>query len=279
MSTSANRSSQAAQSLRLVIFDLDGVIYRGELLLPHAAETVTWARERGLAVRFITNNSTRTRSYYSQRLSGFGISTLPEHIMTSAYATALYLESRGDDGAKVLVIGEQGLREETAAMGFEVLLPPHGDGAGYVVVGMDRAFNYTTLCTAMSAILAGAEFIASNRDPSFPTENGLLPGGGTMVAAIETAVGSPPRLIGKPETRMLELVLGEVGCGPREAIIIGDRLDADIQAGRAAGLRTALVLTGVSSAEDAHRAPAQMRPEHVIQTLRELPALLGERNP
>jgi HAD superfamily hydrolase (TIGR01457 family) len=265
-------------SLRLLVFDLDGVIYRGERLLPQAAETVAWARERGLAVRFLTNNSTVTRDEYARRLGEFGIPTPPAEIMTSAYATALYLKSRGDNRATVLVVGEGGLREEIAAAGLTVAVAPQGDGARYVVVGMDHAFNYGSLRTAMSAILAGAEFIASNRDATFPVEDGLLPGGGTIVAAIETAVGFSPRLIGKPETRMVELLLSQAGCQPAEAVIVGDRLDTDIKAGRAAGIHTALVLTGISSADDVRRAPDDMRPEWVIDTLAELPPLLMEHS-
>jgi HAD superfamily hydrolase (TIGR01457 family) len=265
-------SAHRMPPLRAVIFDLDGVIYRGKRLLPHAAEAVAWARERGLAVRFLTNNSTITRGEYSQRLGEFGIPTPAEQVMTSAYATALYLESRGNGRGKVLVVGEGGLREEIAQAGFEVV--QSADGARYVAVGMDRAFNYEMLCAAMQAILNGAEFIASNRDTTFPIENGLLPGGGTVVAAIEAAVGHPPILIGKPTTRMLELLLADLGCEPAEVLIVGDRLDTDIKVGRAVGLRTALVLTGISSAEEASAAPNEMRPEWVIESLAELPPLL-----
>jgi phosphoglycolate/pyridoxal phosphate phosphatase family enzyme len=270
-------SQDRRKALRAVLFDLDGVIYRGKTVLPHAADTVAWARERGLAVRFLTNNSTVTRDDYSRRLGEFGIPTPPGEIMTSAYATALYLKSRGDDSATVLVVGEGGLRDEIAAVGLRVILPPAGDGVRYVVVGMDRAFNYASLHTAMSAILSGAEFIASNRDPTFPVENGLLPGGGTIVAAIESAVGFAPLLIGKPETLMVELVLADVECQPAQALIVGDRLDTDIKTGRAAGLHTALVLTGISSADDVRRAPEGMKPEWVLETLAQLPPLIEER--
>jgi HAD superfamily hydrolase (TIGR01450 family) len=162
-------------------------------------------------------------------------------------------------------------------VGLHVVLPPAGDGVRYVVVGMDRAFNYASLHTAMSAILSGAEFIASNRDPTFPVENGLLPGGGTIVAAIESAVGFAPLLIGKPETLMVELVLADVECQPAQALIVGDRLDTDIKTGRAAGLHTALVLTGISSADDVRRAPEGMKPDWVLETLAQLPPLIEER--
>lgn len=262
---------------RLLVFDLDGVIYRGAKLLPHAVETVAWAREKGLLVRFMTNNSTVTRSEYARRLSGFGIPTPLEHIMTSAYATALHLRAQAGGKGRVLVVGEGGLREETAAMGFEVVLPPQGDSARYVIVGMDRGFTYASLRTAMAAILAGAQFIASNRDATFPVEEGLLPGGGTIVAAIETAVGFPPLLIGKPTTRMLDLVLQESGCPPAQTVVVGDRLDTDIKMGRAGGTVTVLVLTGISSAQDARTAPADMRPDRVIETLEQLPPLLQEQ--
>lgn len=262
--------------VRAVIFDLDGVIYRGQSVLPHAAETVAWVRERGLIVRFLTNNSTLTRADYSRRLGDFGISTPSQHIMTSAYATALYLKSHGKHGDKVLVVGEGGLRDEIAAAGFNVAQWSSCDGARYVAVGMDRAFSYDMLRAAMAAILAGAEFIASNRDATFPVEDGLLPGGGTVVAAIETAVGLPPLLIGKPTTRMIEALLSEIGCAPGETLLVGDRLDTDIQTGRAAGVRTALALTGISSADEACAAPEETRPDFVIETLAALRPLLAE---
>ena len=271
-------ANNPAPTLKAVIFDLDGVIYRGKSLIPHAAEAVRWARARGLCVRFLTNNSTLTRDDYSQRLEEFGIPTPPEHVMTSAYATAAYLKACGEPGAKVLVVGEGGLRAEIAAVGFDVVPASNADGARYVAVGMDRQFRYEMLRAAMAAILAGAEFIASNRDTTFPIENGgLLPGGGTIVAAIEAAVGFPPLLIGKPTPRMLEMVICEVGCKPAEAVIVGDRLDTDVQVGRAVGVHTALVLTGITTADEACAAPESMRPEWVLETLAELPRVLGEQ--
>jgi len=263
--------------LRAVIFDLDGVIYRGQRLLPQAPEAVAWARGRGLGVRFLTNNSTITRDEYSRRLGGFGIPTPPEDIMTSAYATVLYLKSRGNDAAKVLVVGEGGLRQEIAAVGLEVVQWSNAQDARYVAVGMDRAFCYDMLRAAMHAILGGAEFIASNADATFPVEDGLLPGGGTIVAAIETAVGFAPVVIGKPSTRMLDLLLSDLRCAPGEVVIVGDRLDTDIKVGRDAGMHTALVLTGISSAQEARVAPEEIRPEWIIETLAELPPLLEER--
>jgi 4-nitrophenyl phosphatase len=271
-------ANNRAPTLKAVVFDLDGVIYRGKTLIPHAAEAVQWARDRGLCVRFLTNNSTLTRDDYSNRLDKFGIPTPPDHVMTSAYATAAYLKACGEPGAKILVVGEGGLRAEIAAVGFEIVEPANADGARYVAVGMDRQFCYDMLRAAMTAVLAGAEFIASNRDTTFPIENGgLLPGGGTIVAAIEAAVGFPPVLIGKPTPRMLEMVICDLGCKPDEAVIVGDRLDTDIQVGRAVGVHTALVLTGITTAEQACAAADDMRPDWVLETLAQLPCVLGEQ--
>ncbi|MDO8588283.1 MAG: phosphoglycolate/pyridoxal phosphate family phosphatase [Armatimonadota bacterium] len=259
------------EALKAYIFDLDGVIYRGDELQPGAAETVNALRSRGERVYFLTNNSTQSRSQYADKLTKLGIPARPDEIMTSAYAAALYLRQVKPDGRRVYVVGESGLKEELEQTGAEVVEEPDGLPIDFVVAGLDRQFNYEKLFNAQQAIYRGAEFVATNRDPTFPLEEGLLcPGGGAIVAAIETATGVEPRLIGKPETYSLEMVMTLAGAEPAQTVIIGDRLDTDILVGRKAGAHTILVLTGVATEEEAHDAPDEMKPERIIRSLKDL---------
>lgn len=250
------------------IFDLDGVIYRGNEPQPDAIETVARLRSSGDSVFFLTNNSTQTRQQYADKLTGMGIPTIPDDIMTSACAAALYLAETGGRGKRAYVVGEEGIREELKAVGIQVV---EQEPADYVVVGIDRLFTYQKLLNAQQAILHGAQFIATNRDVTYPLEEGrVIPGGGSIVAAVEAATGKTPILIGKPEIYSVKMVLEKAGSRPEDAVVIGDRLDTDILAGRRAGTRTVLVLTGVSTREDAESAPLEMRPDRVIERLGEL---------
>ena len=266
-----------AHPVDLVIFDLDGVIYRGEQPMPGAAQAVAWLRERGYLVRFLTNNSTRSRQDYVERLESFGVPCTAEEVMTSAYATAWYFREQGLSG-RAMVVGEQGLAQELQAVGLEVYPAAEersAELADFVVVGLDRGFDYTRLLHAQQAILRGAAFIATNRDPTFPVEGRIIPGGGCMVSAIETAVGRPALTIGKPEPYTVELMLRQAAREPRQAVIVGDRVDIDVLVGRRTGTWTVLVLTGVGTREEAAQAPARERPHQVIPDLETLPQALA----
>lgn len=253
---------------KLAIFDCDGVIYRGGRRLPHALETFRVLRKERVPCRFITNNSTQTRKEYLDKLLGMGIEAELGEIHSSAHASRLYLDGAARPGARVLVVGEKGLREEISAS-FEVVPHTAWSGAQYVVVGMDREFTYEKLKSAFLALRAGARLIATNRDPTFPMEGGaILPGGGSIVAAIEAAAGREGFLIGKPAPFMLERALEETGADPGASLLIGDRASTDILAGKRAGVRTLLVLTGVTSAGEARALPAALRPDFVSPDLR-----------
>jgi 4-nitrophenyl phosphatase len=259
------------EAFKAYIFDLDGVIYRGDELQLGAAETIQTLRSRGDKVHFLTNNSTQSRQQYADKLTRLGVSADPEDVMTSAYATALYLREKTPGECRAYVVGESGLREELESVGVEVVDELDGRPIHFVVAGLDREFSYRKLFNAQQAILRGAEFVATNCDPTFPLEEGLIsPGGGTMVAAIQTATAVAPRVIGKPETYSLEKVMALVGATTEETLIIGDRLDTDILVGRKAGVHTALVLTGVTTEEEARNAPEEMKPDWIIRTLAEL---------
>ena len=263
----------------LFIFDLDGVIYTGQTVLPHAAETVSQLTAAGHLVTYLTNNSAQTRAGYRAKLAGMGIDAPEETIMTSAYATALRLETDGARGASVLVVGQAGLLEELQAVGLRLVESAPDARADYVVVGIDRQFTYPKMLAAQQAILHGAHFIATNRDPIYPLEGGRVePGSGSIVAAIETASLTKPEVIGKPVATAAQMILEKTGVSPNRAVMVGDRADTDIACGKAAGLRTVLVLTGTTRREEAERLPEDLRPDVTLNDLSELEGVLARWN-
>lgn len=255
------------------VFDLDGVIYRGTEPQPSARETVLALRDRGHIIRFYTNNSSQSRQSYSVKLESMGIPTPPDHIMTSSYATALYLIEKNAVGKTVYQIGEIGITEELEAVGMRVVKngaesESHID---FVVVGIDRDFHYQKLAIAQKAINNGAKFIATNEDPTFPIEGGaIMPGGGSLVAAVRTATSVQPFVIGKPQTYAFNKILELTGSIPGRSVMVGDRLDTDILVGNRAGAYTVLVLTGVATREEAEHALGDIKPDRIIDTLAEL---------
>jgi phosphoglycolate/pyridoxal phosphate phosphatase family enzyme len=258
---------------KLIIFDLDGVIYRGDAVLPHAAETVNTLRGRGFGIRFLTNNSTRSRAFYGEKLNGMGVRAEPAEIMTSNVATLYYLKEKSPDGARVYVVGEQGIYDELKNE-FTIVSDDERETADYVVVGYDRNFNFDKLTLAFEALQAGAELVATNRDPTFPMPNGrILPGGGAIVAALAAAWEREPYTAGKPNPLGIVKLMEGAGAAPEETLLIGDRAATDVVTGRAAGVETCLVLTGVTAAGDVAALPPEQKPDYVIEHLGQLPSL------
>ena len=249
------------QRVRLVIFDLDGVVYRGAEAIPGAAELVDWLHRRGVAVRFATNNSMVAREGYVERLGAMGIRTTVEEIVTSSSATVEHLHRHAPDVRVVMAIGAEGLREELGAAGFETTMA--GDVSAAVpggalaetydalIVGLDPAFDYARLAAGMSAVAAGARLIATNADARYPTPAGFLPGAGSIVAALATATGVTPEVVGKPEPAMFRAIIEASGIPAAEAVMVGDNPASDIVGARRAGCASILVLTGVADAADA----------------------------
>ena len=235
---------------RLLLVDLDGVVWRGGRLIE---ENIAWlrrAREMGAEVVFVTNNSTRSRRLYAERLTGvMGYRVETRDVVTSGYAVARLVRERSGP-SRVLVLGEEGLVEELAAQGHLVLniSDPVRCPVDYVVVGLDRMLSYQKLRAAHEAVKrCGARIAASNTDNVIPVERGDAPGAGAVLAALTASTGAEPALVaGKPEPYMYRLVLEERGVDPSEALAIGDRCDTDIEAARRAGVDSVLVLTGVA---------------------------------
>ncbi|KXA90951.1 hypothetical protein AKJ57_03015, partial [candidate division MSBL1 archaeon SCGC-AAA259A05] len=227
------------------------------------------ARDKKLV--FLTNNSSRTREEYVQKLSSFGLNVDKSEIMSSSYGTALYLSEKAE-GANVYVVGEEGLKVELEDAGLEVLPKEEAEGADYVVAGMDRNLTYDKIWGGLSAILSGAEFIATNPDPTYPTKGGLAPGAGASIGALSySAEREPSKIIGKPSSYMIEASLDIIDVPSERTAIVGDRIDMDVKAGKRAGLTTILVLTGVNSKEDVRAVDgAAEAPDYVLSSLMEL---------
>jgi phosphoglycolate/pyridoxal phosphate phosphatase family enzyme len=279
------RMKPDAAHIRAVIFDLDGVIYRGRTAVPGGSDAVAWLRSRGIASYYFTNNSTRSRQSYVELLDGFGIAADADHIVTSASLTAEYLAAKHRNGrATVLVVGEGGLVDELRDAGLRVVRRHAAGPVAAVVVGMDRRFSYAKLYEAQQALRTGVEFVATNRDATYPVEGNVIPGGGSIVAAVATAAEREPVLIGKPSRTSGALIVRHAGVEPQEVLLVGDRLETDIEMGRRAGLWTCMVLTGISSLGDARAARERRRPHWVIPSIVQLPRLVralegGKREP
>ncbi len=260
-------------NIALFIFDLDGVIYRGDVLINHSNLIIKILRNKGIDVVFNTNNSTATRDMYVKKLKNFGIQTMREDIYTSAYITAQKL-SKIKPNSNIFIVGEIGLKLELEAQGHNVFtdnsLP---DEIDFVVVGLDRHLTYEKVSIAQKCILNyGAKFYATNSDATLPTKQGILPGAGVMVKAVEIATGHKPLdIFGKPQITGIELILEKYDTSPDKAVFVGDRLNTDIVAGNRAQLKTILVLTGVTNEEMLKNISGELStPDIVINTLNEI---------
>jgi glycerol 3-phosphatase-2 len=245
------------------LFDLDGVLYRGAEPIDGAAETLATLRSLGKGLAFLTNNSSRTPEAIAAHLTGMGIRAAPEEIETSALATATLL--RGRAVASAYVLGEEGLRTALVAAGLTVV--DTSADAETVVVGWDRGFDYAGLAAASVLIQRGASLVASNADASYPVEDGLvLPGAGAILAAIQTATGVSAEVVGKPNAPIFRAALDRAGGG--RPLVIGDRLDTDIEGARRLGWDSLLVLTGITRRADL--GAATVAPTYVAERLGEL---------
>lgn len=232
--------------IRGLILDMDGVLWRGKVPLVDMPLLFDTLQSRGYAVSLATNNATRSARQVLETLKGFGASLLPAQIVTSSMAVTFLLKNRFPAGGPVFIVGEVGLVEALAEGGFY----PARENVVAVVAGLDRDLTYDKIRTAASLIRAGAPFYGSNPDATFPAAEGLWPGAGTVLAAIETASGVKPIVAGKPQPAMFQLALQRMDLAAGEVLVVGDRLDTDILGGQRAGCRTALVLSGVSTREE-----------------------------
>jgi len=249
-----------------VIMDMDGVLWRGDDILPGVAAFFDFLRRRDLPFVLASNNSSRTPADYVAKLSGMGVGGVSERqIVTSGTAAVDYLTTHYPAGSAVHVLGGDGLKALVAGAGF-----PFSDEARVVVVGIDFNLTYNKLKRAAYLIRAGADFIGTNGDATFPLPDGLAPGAGSLIAALRTATDREPLMIGKPNAPMFEAALRALGTTRPATLMIGDRLNTDIQGAQKAGFPAALVLTGVTSREAL--AASDMQPDGVYD---DLPALMA----
>lgn len=274
------------ERIRLVIFDLDGVIYRGTQPVAGATELVAWLHEAGVAVRFATNNSTVARAGYVERLGAMGIRTAVEEIVTSTTATIEHLRRHAPDVRRVLGVGAGGMRDELAEAGYEVAMAadvaadsPGAPLPGFdaVVVGLDPHIDYAGLSAAMAAVAGGARLIATNADARYPTEAGFLPGAGALVSALATATRTDPDVIGKPSPAMFTAVIEAAGVPVSEAVVVGDNPDADIAGAHRAGCAAILVLTGVADADLAAALTGELAPDAIADDPAAVRRMLADR--
>lgn len=243
---------------RAYLFDLDGTLFRGSTALPGAVEVLTELRRRGASIRFLTNNSSQTRDDFVRKLTGMGFEAHPAETYGSAFGTAQYCRHEGI--RSVFTVSEVGLVKTFRQLGIEVVnwsedaepsdvtdLNAHYPTPDAVVAGICRHFNYHLMNVAMQQIRKGARFIATNPDVTYPMEGDtLIPGAGSIVAAITACSEQEPFVVGKPNPFLVQLVLEDAGIPASEALVVGDRMDTDIESGRRAGCPTYLVLTGVT---------------------------------
>lgn len=248
------------QNIAGLIIDMDGVLWHGSKPLPGLEAFFALLRERKLSFVLATNNASLTQQQYIEKLASMGVVVEAKEVLTSSMATATYLrENLPETKRRVFVIGEQGLKQPLTEQGFvltdlyEVDQPQkgiEGVGADIVVSGLDRTLTWDKLATATLNINAGALFYATNSDTTLPTELGEVMGNGGILAALEAVTGVKPISIGKPEPILYQQALKLLGTSEDNTIAIGDRLNTDILGAVNAGMRSLMVLTGVSSQQD-----------------------------
>ncbi|MBP8251881.1 MAG: HAD family hydrolase [Herpetosiphon sp.] len=246
-----------------VLSDMDGVLVHGARIIPGAPEFLNRLRTSGRRFLVLTNNSMYTQRDLQARLARIGLDLQPSEIYTSALATAKFLDTQRPDGT-AFVIGEAGLTNALYDVGYT--LTEHDPD--YVVIGETMAYSFEKITQAVRLVAAGARLIATNPDVSGPTETGMVPACGAVVALIQAATGAQAYFVGKPNPVMMRTALRTIDAHGAEAMMIGDRMDTDIIGGTEAGMRTALVLTGVSTRESAERFP--YRPTAIVDSVADL---------
>jgi glycerol 3-phosphatase-2 len=253
------------------LIDLDGVVYVGESPTEGAVETINLLKKSGKIVIFLTNDPRKTAAEYSEKLREMGIVVTRGDVVTSGMAIAYHIRNSYPDieNKSAYVVGSKSLKDEIRLTGIEVVSGEDAGRADFVIVGGHPEFHYEEMKLATLAIRGGAEFFATNRDPSYPSPEGLIPATGAMLASIETACGRKAVVAGKPELIMFEVALAEHLHRDRERFaVIGDRLDTDVQGGRNAGIAAILALSGSTSEDDLKHS--EIKPDYVIRDLRDL---------
>ncbi|MEY9877717.1 glycerol 3-phosphatase-2 [Streptacidiphilus sp. MAP12-33] len=252
------------------LLDLDGVVYAGPAAIPHAVESLDAARAAGMHLAYVTNNASRTPEAVAAHLSELGVPAAPADVITSAQAAARLLAEKVPPGSPVLVIGGEGLRAAVRERGL-VPVASLDEGPLAVVQGYDPTVGWAQLAEASYAVQRGLPWVASNTDLTIPTARGTAPGNGTLVAAVRTATGVEPEVAGKPLPPMHRETV--IRTGAKRPLVVGDRLDTDIEGAFNGGVDSLLVFTGVTRPEELPQAEAKYRPTYLAADLRGLLAV------
>ena len=270
------RELSELRAVRGVLFDMDGVIYVGTQPLPGVQTAIDYLTSTGRAFLFVTNNASKTPEQFVERLAEMDIHVGPQQVLGSAEATACWLAGQvarqGWPRGPVIVMGQDGLKVALEKNGFELTTDPHA--ARYAVAGINFKLTYDDLASVTLAIRAGARFIGTNSDATYPTERGPLPGAGSILALLATASGQQPLVIGKPNRGMYEQALARLDVTAGQTLMVGDRYDTDISGAIPLGLWTAGVLTGISTRSDFERANPP--PDLIVENLPDLVDRLRE---
>jgi 4-nitrophenyl phosphatase len=267
-STPPREALDHLRAVRAVLLDMDGVLYVGNQALPGVQPLLDYLDASGRRWLCVTNNSSRTSANFSEKLGAMGVSVAPEHILGSAEATSNWLAEQVPAGTKVIMMGEASLRNALSAKGFELVTDPFE--AEVAVATIFFGLTYEVLTNMTLAIRNGARFIATNPDPTLPTERGQVPGTGSLVALLVAATGQEPEFVGKPYPGMYAQAMHRVGTEAGQTLMVGDRYETDIAGALDLGLITAGVTTGVTTHDEFQ---AMDRPPHLL--LPGLPELLA----
>lgn len=250
-----------------LLADLDGVVYEGTLAIAGAVDSINRVQKSRIPVGYVTNNSSRKPETISDQLRGFGLDAHPDQVVSSGQTGVELLATMVAPGAKVLVVGGEGLRQRVIDAGF-VLVDSSDDNPEGVIQGFAPDVAWRHLAEAAFSIQNGAKWVATNSDWTLPQEKGLAPGNGTLVSAVHTAVGQLPAVAGKPEPAIFETA--KRAFASEHPLFVGDRIDTDIVGANRAGIDSALVLTGVSTRKELLGIGADGRPTYILGNLSEL---------
>ena len=276
---------ESFKNIRALIIDMDGVLWHGTQAMPGLVEFFKTLNDLDIRYILATNNASLTPEQYVTKLANMGVTVSQKQILTSGMATALYLSERvNPKETRVFVVGEDGATQPLLDLGFTLTGlyevdnsdKPEQKGADIVVCGKDETLTWAKLATASLNIRAGASFIGTNADTTLPTEHGITHGNGAILAALEVATGVSPTIIGKPEPIIYQQALGLLGISPDETVALGDRLETDILGAVRTGIRSIMVLTGISSEADLQDSDYQ--PTWVMQDIRAVTKALREQS-
>lgn len=258
--------------IKNLIFDMDGVLWHGDIPMPGLADLFDTLRQHNIQFVMATNNASKTPQQYVEKLARFGVAVAHDQIFTSAEATGDYLQHTYEPGVKAFVVGDVGLVTAVQTRGFRLLTVDEvmgGETAVFVVAGFNPNATYPQLAAGALLIHKGADFIGTNPDLTFPSEYGPLPGAGSFLAFLQAATSVEPTVIGKPGPLIFQMAMEKLGGTPQNTAMVGDRLETDIAGGKAAGIQTILVLSGISQRHDVAQANG-LQPDFIFADIQEI---------